>query len=574
MVTLTQNMSQPLLYLLLPVKDGADYLAPYLQSAANFADGVIALDDGSTDGTVEMLRDNPLVKALQSHAPRIGFAEWNDSQNRNELLVLAEPFHPKWAMFLDCDERFDAEEGLRLRHFLETEVVTGLAYGFRVFRMIGAGCEFDPDFLWVYRLFSFRSGQRISAKRLHFVPIPTEIPRGRWIKTNLRIKHYGASTPQRREARFQKYRQADPRCESQRSYANILQPPSVCRPWVSVEPADSAVHQESLLEFRRLQSLSSGVCDAEPASRLAPLISAIVISRNDEAVIRSCLACLTAERVNGGYEVILVNSGTDRTAEIATREFPKVKVIRSATPLLPGQARNCGLRETRGQVVAFPGSHVTIEPGYLQAAIDAHEMGFAMVSGSMYNRNATFAGWASFFLDSHVTLRGRPSAILLEPPMRCSYLRWPLLQTGGFPEDLRCGEDTVLNSHLFALGFSAYRSQNYVAGYFPSATGLRSLLSRHATRGRAFASILIEGRLSIPAARGTIGKRLRLLAYFAVVYPIRRTARIYFNVIRWGDARERLALGCTFIHVFLAVAAAAAGALQVIGGRSGTPKSQ
>src|ERR1700719_1252072 len=55
-------MSQPLLYLLLPVKDGADYLAQFLQSAAKFADGVIALDDGSTDGTVEILRDPPWLK--------------------------------------------------------------------------------------------------------------------------------------------------------------------------------------------------------------------------------------------------------------------------------------------------------------------------------------------------------------------------------------------------------------------------------------------------------------------------------------------------------------------------------
>jgi glycosyltransferase involved in cell wall biosynthesis len=566
-------MTQPLLYLLLPVKDGSDYLPLYLKSAAQFADGVIALDDGSTDGTAEILRHEPLVKAYRSHARRTGYGEWNDSLNRNELLFLSESFQPKWAMFLDCDERLEENEGLRLRHFLETEAVTGLAYGFRAIRMVEGDSKFDPNFLWVYRLFSFRPAQRISSKRLHFVPIPTEIPRGRWIKTNFRIKHYGSSSSERREARFRKYREADPKCEFQRSYANILRRPSTLRPWAPMEPGYSAVHRESVADFQRLQTMSSGVCDLEPASRQAPSISTIIISQNDESVIRTCLTLLTAEQVNGDYEIILVNSGTDRTAEIAEREFPGVKVIRSAAPMLPGQARNRGLQVARGRVVAFPGSHVTIEPGYLQRVVDAHEMGFAMVSGSMYNRNKTCAGWASFFLDSHVTLRGRPSAILHKPPVRCSYLRWPLRQIGGFPEDLRAGEDTVANSHLVALGFSAYRSQKWVVGYYPSVTRLRSLISHHAGRGRVFARILMEGRGNPSGGAVTGAQRLRWLMYFTLIYPILRTLRIYVNVLRWGDARERFALSFSFIHVFLAVVAAAFAASKAVWGQVGALKS-
>jgi glycosyltransferase involved in cell wall biosynthesis len=42
---------------LLPVRNGADDLPAYLQSVAGFADAVVALDDGSTDTTRELLAD-------------------------------------------------------------------------------------------------------------------------------------------------------------------------------------------------------------------------------------------------------------------------------------------------------------------------------------------------------------------------------------------------------------------------------------------------------------------------------------------------------------------------------------
>jgi hypothetical protein len=144
-----------------------------------------------------------------------------------------------------------------------------------------------------------------------------------------------------------------------------------------------------------------------------------------------------------GYVLVL------RDASIALIELPR--------PALPGEARNAGLRLARGTFVSFPGSHVELPPGSLAARLRAHRLGYPMVTGVVLNGTRTRAGWASYFLDHAANLPHQPATVLHSPPAHCSYALEPLLESGGFPEDLRVGEDTAVNTALFRRGYVAYR---------------------------------------------------------------------------------------------------------------------
>ncbi len=216
---------------LLPVRNGRSYLRGYLQSLRWFADAVIALDDGSTDGTDRILQADPLVKIVLSLPSRQTYHGWNDAQNRNMLLKAAQRLMPTWVLFLDVDERLDGQDAAVLRQFLYTEAITGVAYGMRVFRMIDSIQTYDKDGLWVFRLFAFTPGQRVPARRLHFEPVATDIPTDRWCKTTVRIKHLAGLTAADRRARYRKYLEADPYNRYQGTYRNLLEPPGVVKHW-------------------------------------------------------------------------------------------------------------------------------------------------------------------------------------------------------------------------------------------------------------------------------------------------------------------------------------------------------
>src|SRR5215510_1486172 len=150
--------------------------------------------------------------------------------------------------------------------------------------------HYHPKYLWVYRLFAFEPGQVFPSRRLHFVPIPKSIPRRAWIKTTIRIQHLGGMTEERRRARFEKYRQADPNCQYQADYSNLLDTPPPDLPRWQPRPPDLPV---LLGAADARYDTNIGVAPAEPTD--APAISAIVISRNDEERIAQCVAAIVTQ---------------------------------------------------------------------------------------------------------------------------------------------------------------------------------------------------------------------------------------------------------------------------------------
>lgn len=260
-------------------------------------------------------------------------------------------------------------------------------------------------------------------------------------------------------------------------------------------------------------------------AQVPPALSAIVIAHRDEDRIERVVRAVVTQTCPQPFEVIVVTSGRDRTADIVRAGFPSVKVIDLGARALPGAARNAGLFAARGRYVSFPGSHVELPPGSLAARIRAHDRGHAMVTGTTLCGTRTPAGWAAYFLDHYRALPGRPSSSLEKPPGSCSYLREALLAIGGFRPDVRVGEDTIANGRLYSLGYSAYRASDVVIVHRSPCTTTRALVRHHFERGRGFARIVLAG--DDPTQQGLDGLGLR-------GYLLARLWRTTRDVARWG----------------------------------------
>jgi GT2 family glycosyltransferase len=87
---------------LIPVYNESERIEDCLRSVEKHCDGIIVLDDESTDGTYELVQSEKLL--LKAKKKR---TEFNDKQNRNILLDIAYFFRAEWFIFIDADERFD-----------------------------------------------------------------------------------------------------------------------------------------------------------------------------------------------------------------------------------------------------------------------------------------------------------------------------------------------------------------------------------------------------------------------------------------------------------------------------------
>lgn len=189
-----------------------------LDHVAKFSDGIILLDDGSSDDTFEKAAHPKLL--IKAKKRRIGF---NDLENRNILLNIGSFVPAEWFYFIDTDERFDerfeppaqaADCGADLILFSIIHIWDhpdryrmdypysrrGLIPMFRMFRNIG------------------RSQIR-GDKKLHFRASP--YTSGKIQERPVLILHYGHMNAESRRRKFDFYTEQD-RNKDQASYSHFL----------------------------------------------------------------------------------------------------------------------------------------------------------------------------------------------------------------------------------------------------------------------------------------------------------------------------------------------------------------
>ncbi len=144
-------------------------------------------------------------------------------------------------------------------------------------------------------------------------------------------------------------------------------------------------------------------------------------------------------------EVVVVNSGGGDPASRLSEAGLDVTVLNQRERLLPGGARNLGIRSTRARYVAFLAADCRAEPGWASGRLRRHATGADAVATAIVNPCPASASSTAYHLLLYHTRR--PEA----PPagrklFGLSYDRGLFERFGLFPEDVRWGEDARLNA--------------------------------------------------------------------------------------------------------------------------------
>jgi len=453
-------MPKTKLVCLLPARNCEADLEGYFSSVAQFADGVVALDDGSTDRTGDALAAQPLVRRLLRNPRRDTYSGWDHAANLNKLHAAAADLDPDWILSLDADERIDADDAVALRRIVEREGRPDHVYLVRNFRMVGRENLYDRCEYWGARLYAYESGQQLPAQGLHVPPVPTSIPHERWIKTTIRVKHLAGLTAAARRARFEKYREADPQREFQPSYAHLLDAPAPVRRW---RPRP-----------RALPAIAGAPC-AHPAAPSDPQISLVITGPGLRWALRE----------------------TDARVEVVAL----------------GDRADAAVRAARGRFVWMLPPNAELTPGAIDRTLAAHEAGYAIVLPHARTDARRFLARGAVLAEHGAALAESPRAAAGQPDSGCSYLRDAVVDVLDEPE-LAGGS---LNLALLDWGYSSFRPQTPSMTLHARPSGL---LARQFRRGRdaAEATRVIEGSWLTP-----LRARVRASAQLAV-HQLRVTA--------------------------------------------------
>lgn len=238
----------------------------------------------------------------------------------------------------------------------------------------------------------------------------------------------------------------------------------------------------------------------------------------NELTICDAVASLLDQSLEGPLQIVVVTSGGDRSAARVRARFAGVQVVESSARLLPGAARNVGVRAARGDLVAFLAADCLAISGWAAGRVRAHRRGYGAVAGTLVPAEPrTPAAWASHYLLFPARLAGGTSLAISYPNDRAhglSFERDLLDRVGPFREDLRIGEDTDMARRLRDLGLPVWLAGDAAIAH----RGPRRLFdligdqyrrgARTATFGGALMRARTRPRLIVGAARGVPGRFL------------------------------------------------------------------
>lgn len=126
------------------------------------------------------------------------------------------------------------------------------------------------------------------------------------------------------------------------------------------------------------------------ASVRTPQATIVVAVYNGASTIEACVSSLLALRFpREDYEIIVVDNGsTDGTRAVLARLGDEVRILDEPTRGASA-ARNRGIRQARGSVIAFTDADCTVEPGWLAALVEPlHDQSVGIVGGPILGRVA------------------------------------------------------------------------------------------------------------------------------------------------------------------------------------------
>jgi glycosyltransferase involved in cell wall biosynthesis len=196
------------------VRNEMRYLPSFVANVSPHVDGIVALDDGSTDGSAEYLGSRPeVIELLRVPAER---PRWEEVANHRALVEAAHRNTADWVICLDADERLERDFRGRCERVVHRGHQRGdTAYAVSLRELWGSPRTFRVDGIWgrkaMARLFQAREDHEFDARPVHGIKAPLQARRnGHFPPADLEIYHLRMILPEDRWARRRRYETADP----------------------------------------------------------------------------------------------------------------------------------------------------------------------------------------------------------------------------------------------------------------------------------------------------------------------------------------------------------------------------
>ncbi len=197
----------------------------------------------------------------------------------------------------------------------------------------------------------------------------------------------------------------------------------------------------------------------------SPRVSVVVPVRNAENTIADCLeSILKLEYPAAAFEVVVAeNASTDRTMTVLERYSHRVRIVHEPRRG-SSAARNAGVRQARGALVAFTDADCTVHPAWLAKLVpQLADASVGLVGGSVLAQRPCnrVERYGEVIHDHERAITGTDPPYVLGG--NCAARRETLQTVGGFDPAYPRSQDSDLSFRLHRAGYRLVFERDAIA---------------------------------------------------------------------------------------------------------------
>jgi glycosyltransferase involved in cell wall biosynthesis len=254
-------------------------------------------------------------------------------------------------------------------------------------------------------------------------------------------------------------------------------------------------------------------------------VSIVIPAYQAVGTIGDCLAALVPQCRRSAAEIIVVDSGTDGTAQLVAERFPQVVLVCCPVRQDPGAARNIGVSRARGTVIGFVDADCIAAPDWVDRVLAAHDDDVAAVGGAIAPAAPRHAlDWAAYFTSFAWWMPGTPPGPMADIPTCCLSIKRRAFERYGPFRERGYSSDTELNWRI-TRGGGVVRFDPRIQVEHVARPTWHAFSRRLFERGRAFA------QMRVGAERVSPWRRV-CLAALCPGLPVVLLARVVGHAVR------------------------------------------
>lgn len=189
------------------VKDEADIIKEMLDNNSKFCDGFCVIDNGSTDGTYDIVKNHPaVIEVVQD------FGEFDERRMIKDMLIMADKYKADWYFDADADELFD-EKTIKLfeNDLGDANVITfNFRYCFakrrdRCYKIYRHWCKFFKNL----GLDELIAGCDKAVAKLHWGKCPIPRENRKYYHSEIPIHHFQCRSYEQTMNKYNRYLELD-----------------------------------------------------------------------------------------------------------------------------------------------------------------------------------------------------------------------------------------------------------------------------------------------------------------------------------------------------------------------------